>query len=86
MEAYQIALIVAFVLGMAELMTGAFIFLGLAIGAVVVALIQWATSNFSMNRDLLVFAAVSVGAFIVLRKKFSRASDEETSKVDVNQY
>ena len=40
MEAYQIAFIVAFVLGVAELMTGAFIFLGMAIGALVVAILQ----------------------------------------------
>ena len=32
MDAYQITFIVAFALGMAELVTGAFLFLGLAIG------------------------------------------------------
>ena len=87
MDAYQVTLIVAFVLGMAELLlAGAFIFLGMAIGAVAVAMVQWATSDFSMNRDLLVFAAVATAAIVVLRKIFARPSDQASADQDVNQY
>ena len=87
MDAYQVTLIVAFVLGMAELLVpGAFIFLGTAIGALAVAALQWLASDFSMNRDLVVFAAVATAAFVVLRKIFARPSDQETVDKDVNQY
>jgi hypothetical protein len=51
-----------------------------------VALIQWATSSFSMSQGLLVYAVALVAAFIVLRKIFPRASDQETAGNDVNQY
>ena len=86
MDAYQITLIVAFVLGMLELVTGAFLFLGMAVGAVAVALIQWGASGFSLNRDLLVFAVVSVAAFLTLRKLLGRPADQVTAKDDINQY
>jgi membrane protein implicated in regulation of membrane protease activity len=87
MDAYQFTLIVAFALGMAELlMPGAFIFLGMAIGAVAVAMIQWVASDFSINRDLMVFAVVATAAFLVLRRIFARISDQTTAENDVNQY
>ena len=86
MEAYQITFIVAIVLGMLELVTGAFLFLGMALGAVAVTLMQWATSDFALNRDLLVFAGVSIVAFLALRKLFARPADQVTAKDDVNHY
>ena len=86
MDAYQITFIVAFVLGMLELATGAFLFLGMAVGAVAVALIQWGTSGFALNRDLLVFAMVSIAAFLALRKLFARPTDQATAEGDINQY
>ena len=86
MEAYQITLIVAFALGMLELVTSAFLFLGMALGAVAVALMQWAMSGFALNRDLLVFAGVSIAAFLALRKLFARPADQMTAEDDINQY
>ncbi len=86
MDAYQITFIVAFVLAMAELLTGAFIFLGLAVGALVVALLQWTAGSYSVNRDLLVFVVVSTAAFVVLRKVFARKADQQEAKDDVNRY
>ena len=86
MDAYQITFIAAFALGMVELMTGAFLFLGMAIGAMVVALLQWASGGYSLNRDLLIFALISAAAFVLLRKVFARKADHETAKKDVNQY
>ncbi len=86
MEAYQIAFIVAFVLGIAELMTGAFIFLGMAIGAFVVAILQWVTMSFNDNRDLVTFAIVSTVAFVASRKIFAKSADLTEAKDDVNQY
>ncbi len=86
MDAYQITFIVAFALGMAELVTGAFLFLGLAIGALAVALLQWLAGGYNLNRDLLLFAVVSTTAFVLLRKFFARKADQHEAKEDVNRY
>lgn len=86
MEPYQITFIVAFALGMAELVTGAFLFLGLAIGALAVALMQWVAGAYSLNRDLLLFALVSTAAFVLLRKFFARQADQQAAEEDVNRY
>ncbi len=86
MQAYQISLIVGFILGMIELATGAFIFLGMAIGMVSVAFVQWLFSDFSMNRDMMVFAVISTLSFVVLRMFFAKAKDQEKSELDINQY
>jgi membrane protein implicated in regulation of membrane protease activity len=86
MEPYQISLIIAFVLGIAEVMMGAFIFLGLAIGGLAVAAIQWISGEFSLNRDLVIFAGVAALAVVSLRKVFAKPDDQETTDKDVNQY
>jgi membrane protein implicated in regulation of membrane protease activity len=86
MDAYQITFLVALALAMVELVTGAFLFLGMALGAAAVACVQWATAGFALNRDLLIFAIVSVLAFLVLRKLFARPADQEESPDDVNRY
>ena len=86
MEAYQITLLVAVVLGMLELATGAFLFLGLALGAVAVAALQGVLGGLSINRDLAVFSGVSMLAFWGLRKAFARPADQTTTEDDVNRY
>ena len=50
------------------------------------ACVQWAAAGFALNRDLLIFAIVSVLAFLVLRKLFVRPADQEESPDDVNRY
>jgi membrane protein implicated in regulation of membrane protease activity len=52
MDAYQWTLIAALVLGMAELLTGSFVLLGLAVGALAAGLVQWLAGGVSLNRDL----------------------------------
>lgn len=86
MDAYQITFLVALALAMVELVTGAFLFLGMALGAAAVACVQWTAAGFALNRDLLIFAVVSVLAFLVLRKLFARPADQEESPDDVNRY
>ena len=86
MEAYQWTLIAALVLGMAELLTGSFLLLGLAVGALAAGLVQWLTGGLSLNRDLLVFALVSVLSFVAFRKIFRKADDHQSADTDVNRY
>ena len=86
MEAYQWTLIAALVLGMAELLTGSFLLLGLAVGALAAGLVQWLTGGLSLNRDLLVFALVSVLSFLAFRKIFRKDDDHQGADTDVNRY
>jgi membrane protein implicated in regulation of membrane protease activity len=86
MDAYQWTLIAALVLGMAELLTGSFVLLGLAVGALAAGLVQWAAGGVSLNRDLLIFALVSVLSFLAFRKIFRKADDHQSADTDVNRY
>ncbi len=86
MEAYQWTLIAALVLGVAELLTGSFLLLGLAVGALAAGLVQWLTGGLSLNRDLLVFALVSMLSFLAFRKIFRKADDHQSADTDVNRY
>ncbi len=87
MEAYQVALIATFALAILELLTGSFIFLGLAAGALAVAGVQWAAGGASLNRDILVFAVASVLATIAFRRFFRRSRDQdELRQEDINRY
>ena len=72
MDAYQISLIISFVLAIAEVMTLSFILLGFSIGMLVVSGVQYLFDGYSLNRDLMVFAVVSVVSFLVFRKLFKK--------------
>ena len=87
MDAYQISLIVSFVLAIAEVMTLSFILLGFSIGMLVVSGVQYLFDGYSLNRDLMVFAVVSVVSFLVFRKLFKKSSDVKPLREDdINQY
>ena len=86
LEPHQFTLILAFALALVEVMTGAFLFLGMAVGAVLVAGVQWATGEWVLNRDLLVFALTSVAAFATFRKMFKKPADQTSETNDINQY
>ena len=86
MEPYQITLVVAFVLAAAELLTGAFVLLGLSVGALAVAATQWWTGALVINRDLLIFSLFALAAFVVFRKVFRKPQDQHASTEDVNRY
>ena len=87
MDAYQISLIISFVLAIAEVMTLSFILLGFSIGMLVVSGVQYLFDGYSLNRDLMVFAVVSVVSFLVLRKLFKKSSDVKPLREDdINQY
>ncbi|MDI9332659.1 MAG: hypothetical protein QM527_15455 [Alphaproteobacteria bacterium] len=86
MEAFQVMLIIAFVLSIIELMTTSFFFLGMAFGALSVSLTQWFAAGPSINRDLLIFALISTLSFLLLRRLFAKPKDSEIAQEDVNRY
>ena len=83
MDAHQFSWLLAFVLALLELVTGDFIFLGIAVGMVAVATTQWLGGGLSLNRDFLVLAIFSVVAIYGFRKIFKKFKDEP---VDPNRY
>jgi membrane protein implicated in regulation of membrane protease activity len=87
MDAYQISLIISVVLAIAEVMTLSFILLGFSIGMLVVSGVQYVFDGYNLNRDVMVFAVVSVVSFVVLRKVFKKNSDvKRLAEDDINQY
>ena len=87
MDAYQISLVLAFALAIAEMLTLSFILLGFGVGLVVVAAVQFATDGFSLNRDVMVFALASAVAILALRRLYKKKSDQKRlEQDDINQY
>jgi membrane protein implicated in regulation of membrane protease activity len=61
----------AMILGIAEMLIPGFIFLGFSIGAVVVALVLALGPTVSLPLLLLIFAALSLIAWLALRRWFA---------------
>ena len=57
-----------------------------AVGALAAGLVQWLAGGVSLNRDLLIFALVSVLSFLAFRKIFRKADDHQSADTDVNRY
>lgn len=87
MDPYQISLIISFALAITELMTLSFLLLGLSVGMLAVSGVQFLFNGYSLNRDLMVFALVSMISFWVFRKLFKKTSDLKVLAADdINQY
>lgn len=87
MEPWQISLLVAVLLAIAEVLTLSFLLLGLAIGMVVVALLQFAGDGFNAARDILAFAVASYVAVVVCRRVFGKRTDQQKlEQDDINRY
>jgi len=86
MQAWQISLILAAVLAIAEVLTLSFILLGFAMGMALVALLQFFGDGYSAVRDISVFAIGSLVATLAFRTVFKRRSDQSTATEDVNRY
>lgn len=87
MDAYQISLVIAFVLAMAELLTFSFLFLGFGVAMLGVSLVQYAWGGYSFNRDVVVFAVMSLINFLVFRRLFkTRVDQKKLEDGDINQY
>ena len=78
-------LCLALVLGIAEVMIPGFIFLGFAIGAVAVSLLLGVGLTVSLPALLLIFAALSLIAWLALRRHFALPKGQvKTFKDDIN--
>ncbi|CAA2143743.1 hypothetical protein HYPP_04392 [Hyphomicrobium sp. ghe19] len=86
LQPYEVALILGVVILALEMITGVFICLSLAIGLFSVALTEFLSQNFHLERDVLIFAVVAMGAFIGLRLIFRSKGDVKTAREDVNDY
>ena len=87
METYQISIIAGIVLVIIELFTFTFIFIGLGIAMFAVSIVQFFFDGLSVNRDLMIFAIVSLISIIAIRKIFKKQSDQNLPTIDdINQY
>jgi len=87
MEFYQISIIIGISFIIIEMFTLTFIFLGIGIASIVVALFQYFFDGLSLNRDLMIFAIVSAIVILASRKIFKKKMDQSiSSEDDVNQY
>lgn len=79
-------LCLALILGIAEMLIPGFIFLGFAIGAVIVALLLAIGLAVSLPALLLIFAALSLATWLVLRRYFALPKGQvKTFKDDINE-
>jgi len=71
------------------MLTGTFILLGFGFGfgALFVGIVQFLLNGLCVNRDLLVFAIISLISIYLLRRFFKSNSDEKKLiEEDINQY
>jgi membrane protein implicated in regulation of membrane protease activity len=86
-DAWQLSLVLAILLAIAELLSFSFGLLGMAVGMLAVAATQYVSGGLSMNRDVLIFALASAIAFLIFRALFKRRSDQQKlQQDDINQY
>ncbi|KIC39408.1 NfeD family protein [Leisingera sp. ANG-M7] len=75
----------ALVLAILEVLAPGFVFLGFAIGAAVVALLLLAGAGITLPPLLLIFAALSLAAWLVMRKFFALPKGQvKTFNHDIN--
>lgn len=86
LQPFEVALILGVVILALEMLTGVFICLSLAIGLFSVALTEFLSDNYYLERDILIFVVVAMSAFIGLRLAFRSKGDVKISRKDVNDY
>ncbi|MFZ9626984.1 MAG: NfeD family protein [Burkholderiaceae bacterium] len=87
MDSWQISLLIAVLLAIAEILSMSFLLLGLAIGMVVVALLQFVGGGLAPARDVLTFAIASFVAVVAFRKIFGKKTDQhKLDQDDINRY
>ncbi|MCG7624955.1 MULTISPECIES: NfeD family protein [unclassified Epibacterium] len=75
----------ALLLGIAEILLPGFIFLGFAIGATCVAVLLLMTLKVSLPLLLLIFAALSLAAWLILKRLFALPKGQvKTFDTDIN--
>lgn len=85
-EIWWVWVAAAFALAILELLVPAFFFVGFAFGALVVGLLMAAGISFSLPWALVVFAAVSVLAWLAARRMMGeRMGQKKTFSHDINE-
>ncbi|MDC0657105.1 hypothetical protein N6L27_03760 [Leisingera sp. SS27] len=75
----------ALVLAILEVLAPGFVFLGFAIGAAIVGLLLLAGASFTLPLLLLIFAALSLAAWLVMRRVFALPKGQvKTFNHDIN--
>jgi membrane protein implicated in regulation of membrane protease activity len=87
-EPYHWALVASMTFLIIEMITGTLIFVGCAVGVLPVVLTLYITDTVVWERDLALFAMVSVITFMGLRKYFKKPGDQTQShrNEDINRY
>ena len=87
MEYYQITIIIGIALIILEMITLTFIFFGLALGALAVSITQFLLGDFSIGKDSVVFALLSLISILIFREYFNGNNDvNKLIDEDINQY
>ena len=88
MEPYQISLVIAFALTVAEVMTLTFVLLSFALAFCAIAIIQYLTGVYDINRDIGIFAVFSIFFTWFFRSLFHGEKDQKElkSNEDINQF
>jgi len=86
LDAFEVAIILAFAFLALEIFTGLFVCLSLSAALLAVAAVEYASGGFDFSRDGILFSMVAVLAFVGLRFVFAAKGDRKTAKKDVNDY
>jgi membrane protein implicated in regulation of membrane protease activity len=86
-DAYQVAIILAFICIILEMFTGTLLLYSAAFSFVIVAIFQFVSNGLEIDRDLLIFSISLCVSVIFLRKTYGKKSDIKRLKDDdVNIY
>jgi membrane protein implicated in regulation of membrane protease activity len=83
---YFLWLIASVILLAAEVVTGAYVALSFGVACAGVAIVEAITNKVLIDRDLPLFAFLTVGAFFALRQIFGHKGDSRAVDTDINRY
>jgi membrane protein implicated in regulation of membrane protease activity len=86
-EIYQITLILAIISIILEMITGTLLLYSVAFSFLIVAIFQFISDGFEVDRDLIIFSICMLVSIIFLRKTYKKKTDVKCLKDDdVNLY
>lgn len=86
MQPFEIALALAIILLIIELLTGTFVIVCFSPALLIVAGVEYVFHGFSFWRDFFVFAVIVVMSSLVVRLLFKTKSDSKNAETDINDY
>ena len=85
-QPFEIALVLASLLLMVELLTGAFAVVCFSPALLAVAGVEFIFHDFSLVRDLCVFVIVTALSSLAIRRFFKKPGDSKSTIKDINDY